>query len=98
MGREGGDPAREPVDERAQLGCRQGPVDVAVPFGELGVEVLAAEDDLERPGAADEAGEPLRAAPAREDPDGDLGLAQDRPPDGTEPQVEGEGELAPAPP
>src|SRR5262249_54103372 len=79
-GREGGDPACEPIDERPELVRRQGPVDVAVPLGELGVEVLAAQDDLERAGASDEAREPLRAAPAREDAHRHLGLTEDRPP------------------
>src|SRR5439155_14078679 len=94
LGREGGDPAGEALDEGAELGGRQRPVQVAVALRQLGREVLAAEDDLEGAAAPHEAGEPLRAAPARDDPNGDLGLAQDRAPDRAEAHVEREEELA----
>ena len=58
------------------------------------VEILAAEHDFERPAPAHEAWEALGAAPAGEDADRDLGLAEDRPPDRPEPEIEREHELA----
>jgi hypothetical protein len=44
---EGSDPTREAVDERTQLGGPKRAVDPAVALRELGIEVLAAEDDLQ---------------------------------------------------
>ena len=75
------DAACQPVDERAELVGGQRPVHLAVALGELGVEVVAAEHDLERAAAPDQARQPLRAATAGDDPERDLGLrraARDR--------------------
>ena len=51
---EGGDPAREHVDEAVQLCVRECSVDVAVSFRGVAVEVTRAENDLERAAAADQ--------------------------------------------
>ena len=80
----------------SELRAGERAVDPPVRGGGGGVEVVAAEDDLERAGAAGEATEPLRAAAARDDAEGDLGLGEDRALDGREPEVEAERELAAA--
>ena len=46
-------PARERVDEAVQLRVRKCPVDVAVSFRGVAVEVVRAENDFERAAAAD---------------------------------------------
>ena len=46
---EGGDPARERVDEVVQFGVGKCPVDVSVSLRGVAVEVVRAEDDFERP-------------------------------------------------
>ena len=46
---EGGDPARECIDEAVQLSVCKCPVDVSVSFSRVAVEVLRAKDDFERP-------------------------------------------------
>ena len=50
---EGGDPARERIDEAVQLSVRKCPVDVAVSFRGVAVKVVRAENDFERAAAAD---------------------------------------------
>src|SRR5260370_2803163 len=45
---EGGDPAREHVDEAVQLRVRKCPVDVSVSFRGVAVEVIRTENDFER--------------------------------------------------
>ena len=51
---EGGDPARERVDEAVQFGVWKCPVDVPVSFRGVAVEVVRAENDFERPTATDQ--------------------------------------------
>jgi len=53
---EGGDPARECVDEAVQLRVRECSVDVSLSFRSAAVEVVRAENDFERAAAADEMG------------------------------------------
>src|ERR1700694_667203 len=50
---EGGNPARERVDEAVQLRVRECPVDVPVSFRGNAVEVVRAQNDFERAAAAD---------------------------------------------
>src|ERR1700720_167016 len=45
---EGGDPARERVDEAVQLGVWKCPVDVSVSFRGVAIEIVRAENDFER--------------------------------------------------
>jgi hypothetical protein len=59
---EGGDPARERVDETVQIRVPKCPVDVSVSFGGIAVEVIRAENDFERPTAADQMREAFRTA------------------------------------
>jgi hypothetical protein len=66
-GRERRDAAREPRHEGAQLVRRERTVQVAEALGALGVEVIAAEDHLERTAAADKARQPLGVAAAGQD-------------------------------
>lgn len=51
---ERGDPARERVNEAVQLSVCKCPVDVSVSFSRVAIEVVRAENDLERPAAADQ--------------------------------------------
>src|SRR5467141_1744502 len=51
---EGGDPARERLDEAVQLRVRKCPVDVSVSFRGVAVEVVRAEDDFERAATANQ--------------------------------------------
>src|SRR2546426_12050978 len=91
---EGGDPAREHVDEAVQLRVRKGPVDVSVSFRGLTVEVIRAENDFERAAAADQQWEALRSAAAGIHSHPDFGLAQSRVLARREAHVAGEHELA----
>src|SRR5207249_10508554 len=50
---EGGDPARERVDEAVEFRVRKCPIDVSVSFRGVAVEVVRAENDFERAAAAD---------------------------------------------
>ena len=77
-GREPGDPLRERRDEIAELGGGQRPVDPAVPLGQLGVVVLRAQHDLQRPAATHEPHEMLGGAPAGEQAERRLELTEDR--------------------
>src|SRR6267378_5159304 len=55
----------EGIDELDELLVGDRAVDVAVPLGELALEVLAADEDLECPGATDEARKPVQRTPTR---------------------------------
>src|SRR2546428_1376757 len=96
LGREGRDPAREALDEGAELGGGQRAVQVAVALRHLGGKILAAEADLERAAPSPEAREPLRGAAAGDDPQRHLWLCQDGAPERAEAHVEREEELAPS--
>ena len=63
---EGGDPAREGVDEAVQLRVRKCPVDVSVSFRGVAVEVVGAENDFERAAAPDQQWEAFGTAAARD--------------------------------
>ena len=72
---EGGDPARESVDEAVQFGVWKCPVDVSVSFRGVPVEVVRAENDFERPAATDQVWEAFRTAATGMQSDPDFGLA-----------------------
>ena len=75
---EGGDPAREPIDEAVQFRVRKCAVDVSVSLCGIAVEVVAAENDFECAAAADQQWETFRTAAAGcTDPD--FWLAQELP-------------------
>jgi len=91
---EGGDPAREHVDEAVQLRVRKCPVDVSVAFRGVAVEVVRAENDFERAAAADQQWEAFRTAAAGIHSHPDFGLTQSRILARREAHVAGEDELA----
>src|SRR5467141_2599888 len=91
---EGGDPARERVDEAVQFGVWKCPVDVSVSFRGVAVEVVRAEDDFKRPTAADQTWEAFRTAAAGMQSHPDFGLAESRVLARREAHVAGEDELA----
>src|SRR5712691_12219379 len=91
---EGGDPARERVDEAVQLRVRKCPVDVSVSFRGVAVEVVRAENDFERAAAADEQWEAFRSAAAGIYSHPDFGLAQSGVLARREAHIAGEHELA----
>src|SRR5215510_7581565 len=91
---EGGDPAREHVDETVQFRVRQCSVYVSVSFRGVAVEVARAENDFEGAAAADQQREAFRTATAGIHPHPDFGLAQPRVIAGREAHVAGQDELA----
>src|ERR1700730_18547261 len=91
---ETGDPLREGINELDKLRVGNAAVDVPVPLGEFPVEVLATEQDLERPPATDDARQTGRGATPGHGGEPDLELPQHGPLLTREPDVGGEGELA----
>src|SRR5260370_4659827 len=91
---EGGDPARERVDEAVQFRLGKCPVDISVSFRSVAVEVVRAENDFERAATADQMWEAFRTAAARMQSHPDFGLAQSRVLARREAHVAGEDELA----
>src|SRR5258707_6318527 len=91
---EGGDPARERVDEAIQFGVWKCPVDVPVSFRGVAVEIVRAENDFERPAAADQMWKAFRTATAGMHSHPDFGLAESRVLARREAHVAGEDELA----
>jgi len=91
---EGGDPARERVDEAVQFGVWKCPVDVSVSFRGIAVEIVRAENDFERPTAPDQMWKTFRTAAAGMHSHPDFGLAESRVLARREAHVAGEDELA----
>src|SRR6266702_7147103 len=91
---EGGDPARERVDEAVQFGVWKCPVDVSVSFRGVAVEIVRAENDFERPTAPDQMWKTFRTAAAGMHSHPDFGLAESRVLARREAHVAGEDELA----
>src|SRR5216684_5554394 len=91
---EGGDPAREGVDEAVQFGVGKRSVDITVSFRGVTIEVVGAENDFERPAAANQMGQALCASTARMQTDTKLGMAESRVLARREAHVAGEDELA----
>src|SRR6266852_2686590 len=75
---EGGDPARERVDEAVQFGVRKCAVDVSISFCGIAVEVVRAEYYFEGAAAAHQMWEAFRTAATGMHSDPDYGLAQSR--------------------
>ena len=73
---EGGNPARERVDEAVQLGVGKCSVDIPISLRGIAVEVVRAEHDFKRPTAADQQGQAFRAAATGIHSHSDFGLAQ----------------------
>src|SRR2546426_3719630 len=91
---EGGDAAREHVDEAVQLRVRKCAVDVSVSFCGVAVEVIRAENDFERAAAADQMWEAFRTAAAGMHSHPDFGLTQSRVLARRKTHIAGENELA----
>src|SRR5580765_5042285 len=91
---EGGDPARERVDEAVQFGVWKRPVDVSVSFRSVTVEIVRAENDFERPTAPDQMWKTFRTAAAGMQSHPDFGLAESRVLARCEAHVAGQDELA----
>src|SRR5258707_762776 len=90
---EGGDPAREYVDEAVQLGVWKCPVDVSVSFRGVAVEIVRAENDFECPTPTDQMWKTFRTAAAGMQSHPDFGLAESRVLARREAHVAGEDEL-----
>src|SRR5882762_20512 len=88
------DALREGIDELDELRVGNGAVAVPVALGELPVEVLAAEQDLERPPATDDARQTGRGTAPGHGGEPDLELPQHGPLPTGEADVGGEGEFA----
>src|SRR5258707_19375 len=86
-------PTREAVDEAVERGLGNGAVDIPVPLGQLSGEVLAPEQDLERPAPSDQAWQPRRGAASRNSTDADFRLTEHGPLAAGEADVAGENEL-----
>src|SRR5580704_2597749 len=91
---EGGDPARECVDEAVQLAVWKCPVDVSVSFRGVAVEIVRAENDFECPTPTDQMWKTFRTAAAGMQSHSDFGLAESRIFARCEAHVAGEDELA----
>src|SRR5882672_11507834 len=91
---EPGHPLGEGIDEVDELLVGDRAIDVAVSLGALAVEVLAADEDFECPGATDETRQPVQRTPTRGGADADLELPEDGPLPAGEADVGGERELA----
>src|ERR1700757_433600 len=91
---EGGDPTCHRVDEAVQLRVRKSPVDVSISFRGVAVEIIRAENDLERAATADQMWESFRAATAGMQSHPDFRVAQSRVLARREAHVAGEDELA----
>src|SRR5467141_2156059 len=91
---EGGDPARERVDEAVQFGVWKCPVDVSVSFRGVAVEIVRAENDFERPTAPAQMWKTFRTAAAGMHSHPDFRLAESRVLARREAHVAGEDELA----
>ena len=75
---EGGDPAREGVDEAVQFGVWKCPVDVSVSFRGVAIEVVGAEHDFQGAATADQLGEAFGTPAATMDSHSDLRMAESR--------------------
>src|SRR5258705_12579748 len=91
---EGGDPARERVDEAVQLRVRKRTVDVPVSFRGIPIEVVRAENNFKRAATTDQRWEAFRTAAARMQSHPDFGLAQSRVLARREAHVAGKDKLA----
>jgi hypothetical protein len=76
IGGERRDASRESGHERVQFGVGQRPVDPAVPFGLVGVEVGRTENHLHGPAPPQQLSQVLHTTRARERTETDLGLPQ----------------------
>src|ERR1700677_3864381 len=66
----------ESIDKRIEVFIVQRAVHPAIALGDIRIEIVAAENDLKSPRAADQAREPFQRSAARDQSDADLGIAE----------------------
>src|ERR1700682_6443690 len=66
----------ERIDKRVEVVIVQRAVHPAIALGDIGIEIVAAEDDLKGARAADQAREPFQRSAARDQSDADFGVAE----------------------
>src|SRR6476659_9470155 len=88
------DLASKAVDEVFELVVRNGAVDVPVTLGEIAVEILTPEQDLEGSAPSDETGQPRGWAASRNSAEADFRLTDHRPLSTCEADVGRENQLA----
>src|ERR1700722_10302227 len=84
------------LDKRPQLVRRQCSIDIAVTFCQLRREIIATQEHLQRASPPDEPWQSLRRTAARNKPDRNLRLAEDRFAKGGKTHVHGERDLTPS--
>ena len=89
----GRDPASEAVDEVFELVVGNCAVDIPVSLSEFAIEVLAAEQDLERPAPADQTRQPRRRAASGNSAEANLDLTEHGALAAREADVGGENQL-----
>ena len=95
---ERGHPLRETFDKGLEFVIRYGAIDPAIPFRKIGVEVVAAEQDLQRPAASHERWQAFDRPADGQKRRTHLELGEDRALATGEPDVAGQGELRAASP
>src|SRR5580692_4471013 len=90
---ERGQTTDESIDKRVEVVIVQRAVHPAIALGDIGIEIVAAEDDLKCARAADQAREPFQRAAARDQSDADLGVAEQGALPAGEAHVAGQHEL-----
>src|SRR3954471_10847863 len=74
---ERGNPHRQSIDEALEFGVGKGAVDVSVALGEVAADIIGAEQDFQRPTAANEARQSRHRPAARHQAGADFPLRQD---------------------
>lgn len=85
-------------NKHVEIGVGYGAVDEAVPLRCRGIEIVAAEQNLQRAGTAQKRGKPFDGAPAGNDADRDFGLAEECALEARETQITCQHELIADPP
>src|SRR5277367_3709145 len=86
------------LDKRRQLVRRQRSIDITISFCQLRREIIATQEHLQGASPPDEPWQSLRRTTARNKPDRDLWLAEDRFAKGSKTHVHGERDLTPSAP
>jgi hypothetical protein len=87
----------EVVDKAVEFGVRDCAIDPTLALRRIGIEIVLAEDDLERASSADQDRESLKGTASGDQPRVDFGLAKDRLLAAREAEVEAQRELGAAP-
>lgn len=84
------DSVREAIDEVFELIVWDGTIDIAVPLGEFAIEVLAPQQDLQRPAPSEQTRQPRRWMASRKKSEADFRLTEHGPLSAGEADVGGE--------